>query len=203
MSRFKFPARAKRIEGGRSTGKTTQCATAVMNGLIKRQNVLVILPTPRMQDVFVAMLHDVADAAGLSEMKYFGMDVFVLQMSQWAPPKEKKVYDLIVFVDGPDDDGNPQFHGHEYVFNLQQNLWAVFDYHASYFQFADGGRPEFLIACNEWNLVREKAQIWIEEFNRLQRDGEPLAILGRLMDIRGLEPAVAGIVAAKIKISAV
>lgn len=200
LNRFTFPDSTTLIDGGRRTGKTTKCAKFVVDALLDRRSVLAILPTQAMQDVFVNQCHTEANERSIVDMKYFGLDVYVLKMSQWAPPKERKIYDLIVFVDGPDDDRNPQFHGHQSLFNIPQNLWAVLDYHAEHYQYADSSRPKFVVACNEWNLRREAAQIWIEDFNGSKQRREPEFILRKMAELRLIEADVAGIIASKLLI---
>lgn len=201
---LRFPSHTRIIEGGRRSGKTHKIAQIVVGALGMQHSVLAICPTVQMQRVLQDECKKVADEIGHGDMKWFGMDIHVLQMTKWGKLPDQKNYNLIVFVDGPDDDRNPQFHGHKFLFNVDTNLWAVLDWHANHFRFADGSPPRFVVACNEWNLVREEAQIWILELDRIKRRvAEPLALLTKLAELQTLHIDVATIIASKISVSVI
>lgn len=195
---FKFPDRKVLIEGDRRTGKTTKCAEIVVQALVQNKAVLVVHGAPMMCDIFQYACRDAADKCGIDHLiSWFKLDVHVMGLGSWTKPDLGKVYDVIVFVDGPPEP-RPTFNGLNWVFNLGPELWQVLDFHARHVTLANNTLPEFVVSCNPENLLREPAQIFLEELADIQHGGKPEKILAKLAELQKLHIDVATIIASKL-----
>lgn len=201
-STFKFPTRTNRIQGDRRSGKTTECANVLIDALLENKSVLVVLPTGRMQEVFKNYYHTVVEQRGIQDMTYFKMDHYILAMAPWGKRKDT-TYDVIIFVDGPDDDRNPVFNGPNYAFNLGSTIWSILDWHANHVLLVGGKRPQFYVSYNPWNAIRETSQLWIIDANDLKRRDDPTELLEKLQSLWMQPPEIQSIIASKISFSEV
>lgn len=153
------------VIGGRHCGKTSVCAAAAVDYLAKGKSVLAVLPTNEMNEVFQRYCHEVAEERGFKEFKYFKLDTYNLAEVPWGSAP-RGTYDLIIFVDGPDN-RNPVFNGQHHAFNLDPSFHAMLVMHRDHVALNGWDsilervklvKPKFIVSCNLFNLYREDAQ---------------------------------------------
>jgi hypothetical protein len=198
---FKFGnANVQLIIGNRHCGKTTACANETVNALARGKSVLAVLPTRQMSAVFKDYCHDAANELGFPKLTYFKLEHYILSEQAWGTPP-RGTFDLIVFVDGPDDSRNSVFNGQHHAFNLDPSFHAMLVMHRDHINLTEWDdilecvrnvKPKFIVSCNLFNLYRETAQLFLNWMRC--PDITPVRLLERAKELNDDTEIVRGIV---------